>query len=122
MNLTANAGDINYSNIGAISLLDVLASGKIAFQNSGDAVVGQVKAGDTINFKVSGNVTDGNGSAANFITSGLTAAVKSFGTSGDALEIQVDNLVIDAANGGIYARQSNGNLLSLVQALSLIHI
>lgn len=119
VNLTATAGDINYSNIGAISLLDVLATnGKIAFQNSGDVVVGQVKAGGTVNFKVSGNVTDGNGSAANFITSGLTAAVKSFGASGDALEIQVDELVVDAANGGIYARQSNGNLLSLVQATS----
>ena len=119
VNLTATSGDINYSNIGAISLLDVLATnGKIAFQNSGDVVVGQVKAGGTVNFKVTGNVTDGNGSAANFITSGLTAAVKSFGTSGDALEIQVDELVIDAANGGIYARQSNGNLLSLVQATS----
>ncbi|MCU1721506.1 filamentous hemagglutinin N-terminal domain-containing protein [Pseudomonas sp. 5P_5.1_Bac1] len=119
VNLTATGGDINYANIGAISLLDVLATqGKIAFQNSGDVVVGQVKAGGTVDFKVSGNVTDGNGSAANFITSGLTAAVKSFGTSGDAIEIQVDELVIDAANGGIYARQSNGNLLSLVQATS----
>lgn len=119
VNLTATAGDINYSNIGAIGLLDVLAAnGKIAFQNSGDVVVGQVKAGGTVNFKVSGNVTDGNGSAANFITSGLSAAVKYFGTSGDALEIQVDELVVDAANGGIYARQSNGNLLSLVQATS----
>ena len=119
VNLTATSGDINYSNIGAISLLDVLATnGKIAFQNSGDVVVGQVKAGGTVNFKVSGNVTDGNGSAANFITSGLTAAVKSFGTNTDAIEIQVDELVIDAANGGIYARQSNGNLLSLVQATS----
>ena len=119
VSLTATGGDINYSNVGAISLLNVLASnGKIAFQNSGDAVVDLVKAGSTINFKVSGNVTDGNGSAANFITSGLTAAVKSFGTVGDAMEIQVDNLVIDAANGGIYARQTNGNLLSLVQASS----
>ncbi|WP_110973402.1 two-partner secretion domain-containing protein [Pseudomonas huaxiensis] len=119
VNLTATSGDINYSNIGAISLLDVLATnGKVAFQNSGDVVVGQVKAGGTVNFKVSGNVTDGNGSAANFITSGLTAAVKSFGSSSDAVEIQVDELVIDAANGGIYARQSNGNLLSLVQATS----
>ncbi|QDD91745.1 two-partner secretion domain-containing protein [Pseudomonas oryzihabitans] len=119
VSLTATGGDINYSNVGAISLLNVLASnGKIAFQNSGDAVVDLVKAGSAINFKVSGNVTDGNGSAANFITSGLTAAVKSFGTVGDAMEIQVDNLVIDAANGGIYARQSNGNLLSLVQATS----
>ena len=118
VNLTATGGDINYSNIGAISLLDVLASGKIAFQNSGDAVVDQVKAGGTVNFKVSGNVTDGNGDSANFVTSGLSAAVKSFGTTGDALEIQVDELVIDAANGGIYARQSNGNLLSLVQATS----
>lgn len=118
VNLSATAGDINFSNIGAISLLDVLATGNVAFQNAGDTVVGLVRAGDTIDFKVSGNVTDGNGSAANFITSGLTAAVKSFGTSGDALEIQVDELVIDAANGGIYARQSNGNLLSLVQATS----
>lgn len=118
VNLTANAGDVNFSNIGAISLLDVLASGKVSFQNSGDAVVGQVQAGGTVNFKVSGNVTDGNGDGANFVTSGLTAAVRSFGTSGDALEIQVDSLVIDAANGGIYARQSNGNLLSLVQLTS----
>ena len=119
VSLTATAGDVNFSNSGAISLLDVLAaSGKIAFQNSGDTVVGQLQASGTIDFKVTGNVTDGNGSAANFITSGLTAAVKSFGTSGDALEIQVDNLVIDAANGGIYARQSNGNLLSLVQVTS----
>ncbi|WP_081430307.1 beta strand repeat-containing protein [Pseudomonas putida] len=119
VNLTATGGDVNFSNSGAISLLDVLASsGKIAFQNAGDTVVGQLQASGTIDFKVTGNVTDGNGSAANFITSGLTAAVKSFGTSGDALEIQVDNLVIDAANGGIYARQSNGNLLSLVQVTS----
>ncbi|EWC39245.1 filamentous hemagglutinin N-terminal domain-containing protein, partial [Stutzerimonas stutzeri] len=118
VNLTANSGDVNFSNIGAISLLDVLASGKVSFQNSGDAVVGQVQAGGTVNFKVSGNVTDGNGDGANFVTSGLTAAVRSFGTSGDALEIQVDSLVIDAANGGIYARQSNGNLLSLVQLTS----
>lgn len=119
VNLTATNGDINFSNIGAISLLDVLATnGKIAFQNSGDTVVGQIKASGTVNFKVSGNVTDGNGTAANFVTSGLTAAVKSFGTSGDAMEIQVDNLVIDAANGGIYARQASGNLLSLVQASS----
>ncbi|WP_205299828.1 filamentous hemagglutinin N-terminal domain-containing protein [Pantoea sp. Tr-811] len=119
VNLTANSGDVNFSNIGAISLLDVLASnGKIAFQNSGDTVVGQLKASGTIDFKVSGNVTDGNGSAANFVTSGLTAAVKSFGTSGDALEIQVDELVIDAANGGIYARQASGNLISLKQITS----
>lgn len=119
VNLTATGGDVNFANSGAISLLDVLATnGKIAFQNAGDTVVGQLQASGTIDFKVTGNVTDGNGSAANFITSGLTAAVKSFGTSGDALEIQVDNLVIDAANGGIYARQSNGNLLSLVQVTS----
>lgn len=118
VNLTANSGDVNFSNIGAISLLDVLASGKVSFQNSGDAVVGQVQAGGTVNFKVSGNVTDGNGDGANFVASGLTAAVRSFGTSGDVLEIQVDSLVVDAANGGIYARQSNGNLLSLVQLTS----
>ncbi|MDR0278797.1 MAG: filamentous hemagglutinin N-terminal domain-containing protein [Paucimonas sp.] len=119
VNLTATNGDVNFSNIGAITLLDVLASnGKIAFQNAGDTVVGQLQASGTIDFKVSGNVTDGNGSAANFITSGLSAAVKSFGTSGDALEIQVDELVIDAANGGIYARQASGNLISLKQITS----
>ncbi|QLF93652.1 filamentous hemagglutinin N-terminal domain-containing protein [Pseudomonas sp. ABC1] len=119
VNLTATNGDVNFSNIGAITLLDVLASnGKIAFQNSGDTVVGQLQASGTIDFKVSGNVTDGNGSAANFITSGLSAAVKSFGTSGDAIEIQVDELVIDAANGGIYARQASGNLISLKQITS----
>ncbi|MHA6195941.1 two-partner secretion domain-containing protein [Pseudomonas wadenswilerensis] len=119
VNLTATNGDVNFSNIGAITLLDVLASnGKIAFQNSGDTVVGQLQASGTIDFKVSGNVTDGNGSAANFITSGLSAAVKSFGTSGDAIEIQVDELVIDAANGGIYARQASGNLISLKQVTS----
>ncbi len=119
VNLTATNGDVNVSNIGAITLLDVLASnGKIAFQNAGDTVVGQLQASGSIDFKVSGNVTDGNGSAANFITSGLSAAVKSFGTSGDAMEIQVDELVIDAANGGIYARQASGNLISLKQVTS----
>lgn len=119
VNLTATNGDVNFSNIGAISLLDVLASnGKIVFQNSGDTVVGQLQASGTIDFKVSGNVTDGNGTAANFVTSGLTAAVKSFGTSSDAIEIQVDELVIDAANGGIYARQASGNLISLKQVTS----
>ncbi len=111
-----STGDLYVQNTGAISLLSASATGRMVLNNSGDVVLGTLEAGDSIAFKVSGNVTDGNGDDANFVTSGLTVNAKSFGTSGDKLELHVDSLVIDTANGGIYARQTGGQPLALISA------
>ena len=111
-------GDLNARNTGAISLLNATAAGKLVFNNAGDVNVGTLQAGDTLKFAISGNATDGNGAGANFIATGLDSSSRSFGTSGDALELHVDSLTIDTRNGAIYASNQGGQKLSLISATS----
>ncbi|WP_084312743.1 two-partner secretion domain-containing protein, partial [Pseudomonas jinjuensis] len=117
VSLTSRGGDINLSNVGNIALLNANASGKIAFRNSGDASIDRLQAGQSITFDITGAAKNG-GSGVNFIATGLDVSAKSFGESGKAMQIQVQNLVIDTVNGGIYARQASGQLLGLMQATS----
>jgi filamentous hemagglutinin family protein len=113
-----SAGDINARNTGAISLLNATAGGKLAFNNAGDVTVGALQAGDTLKFAISGKATDGNGDGVNFIATGLDSSSRSFGTSGDALELHVDSLTIDTKSGAIYASNLGGQKLSLISATS----
>ena len=108
--------DINLQNTGEINQLQAQAAGNLNFRNAGNVAVNRIEAGESIQFDVSGNVTDANADGVNFIAKGLTASSTAFGEAGNGLEMQVESLVIDTRNGGIYARQLNGQPLALVRA------
>ncbi|SAI59412.1 Heme:hemopexin utilization protein A [Bordetella ansorpii] len=120
LNLTATDGNINAANIGSLARLDAIANGAnttIDLNLSGDAAIGVLQAGGAINLTMVGGATRASGSPAqNIITGTLTANTRSFGQNGDAnaIQMQVDKLVIDTINGGIYV-VNNGNRPLLIE-------
>lgn len=120
LNLTATNGNINAANVGGLTRLDAVANGTgstIELNVSGDAALGVLQAGGEIKLTMTGGATRAAGSPAqNVIAGTLTANVQSFGKSGDAdaIQLSVDKLIIDTANGGIYV-VNNGNRQLLVE-------
>ncbi|MBI53112.1 MAG: hypothetical protein CL551_01875 [Alcanivorax sp.] len=112
-------GDVFVSNVGALSLLEGEAGGDIDFTQSGNAVLGRLASGGSVTFQASGRVSDGNGDDANIIADDLNLSAQQVGAADgtvDALEIRVDELVVDASNGGIYLRNRDSGPLSLIRA------
>ena len=112
-------GDIFVSNVGALSLLEGEAGGDIDFTQSGNAVLGRLASGGSVTFQASGRVSDGNGDDANIVADDLNLSAQQVGAADgtvDALEIRVDELVVDASNGGIYLRNRDSGPLSLIRA------
>ncbi|SAI65320.1 Heme:hemopexin utilization protein A [Bordetella ansorpii] len=120
LNLTATNGNINAANIGSLTRLDAIANGTnttIDLNLSADAALGVLQAGGEITLTMAGGATRATGSPAqNIIAGTLTANARSFGQTGDAnaIQMQVDKLVIDTINGGIYV-VNNGNRPLLVE-------
>lgn len=114
-----SGGDIFVSNVGALSLLEGEAGGDIDFAQSGDAVLGRLASGGSVTFQASGRVSDGNGDDDNIVADDLNLSAQQVGAadgSVDALEIRVDELVVDTSNGGIYLRNRDNGPLSLIRA------
>jgi len=112
-------GDIYVSNVGALSLLEGEAVGDIDFSQAGDAVLGRLASGGSVTFYATGRVSDGNGDSDNIVASDLDLEAQQVGAADgnvDALEIRVDELVVNASNGGIYLRNRDNGPLSLVRA------
>ena len=112
-------GDIFVSNVGALSLLEGEAGGDIDFTQSGNAVLGRLASGGSVTFQASGRVSDGNGDDANIIADDLNLSAQQVGAADgtvDALEIRVDELVVDASDGSIYLRNRDSGPLSLIRA------
>lgn len=114
-----SGGDVFVSNVGALSLLEGEAGGDIDFTQSGNAVLGRLASGGSVTFQASGRVSDGNGDADNIVADDLNLSAQQVGAADgtvDALEIRVDQLVVDASNGGIYLRNRDNGPLSLIRA------
>ncbi len=112
-------GDVYVTNVGALSLLDGEAGGDIDFTQSGNTVLGELSSGGSVTFQATGRVSDGNGDADNIVANDLNLDVLQAGAADgvvDALEIRVDELVVNASNGGIYLRNRDSGPLSLIRA------
>ncbi|TDA95474.1 two-partner secretion domain-containing protein, partial [Halomonas marinisediminis] len=112
-------GDIYVTNVGALSLLEGEAGGDIDFSQAGDTVLGRLASGGSVTFYATGRVSDGNGDSDNIVAGDLNLQAQQVGAADgtvDALEIRVDELVVNASNGGIYLRNRNNGALSLVTA------
>ncbi|WP_010628905.1 filamentous hemagglutinin N-terminal domain-containing protein [Halomonas sp. KM-1] len=118
VSLLAREGDIYLTNLGAMQLVDAQAAGQVDLVNHGDLILGRLEAGEDVELAVQGRVTDGNGGGLNILARGLKVNATQFGTANDAIEMMVDNLVIDTTNGGIYAYQSGHVPLNLHRAQS----
>ncbi|HBL87632.1 MAG TPA: hypothetical protein DD399_12425, partial [Alcanivorax sp.] len=98
-------GDIYVSNVGALSLLEGEAGGDIDFSQAGDTVLGRLASGGSVTFYATGRVSDGNGDSDNIVADDLDLEAQQVGAADgtvDALEIRVDELVVNANDGGIY--------------------
>ncbi|ASK33546.1 hypothetical protein CEK62_03655, partial [Alcanivorax sp. N3-2A] len=120
-NLFANAGasSLFLSNLGPLTLLGAEADGDINLTQNGDAILDTLKAGGDVVFSASGRVSDGNGNGLNISAQSLTLDAQQIGQRDgvtDALELNVDELMLDVSNGGIFVRNLNGNPLNLVRA------
>ncbi len=112
-------GDIYVTNVGALSLLDGEAGGDIDFSQAGDAVLGRLASTGSVTFYATGRVSDGNGDGDNIVADDLNLDAQQVGAADgtvDALEIRVDELVVNASNGGIYLRNRDNGPLSLISA------
>ena len=112
-------GDIYVTNVGALSMLEGDAGGDIDFSQAGDTVLGRLASGGSVTFYATGRVSDGNGNDDNIIANDLNLDAQQVGAADgivDALEIRVDELVINASNGGIYLRNRDNGPLSLISA------
>ena len=112
-------GDVYVSNVGALSMLDGQAGGDIDFTQSGNTVLGKLSSGGSVTFKATGRVSDGNGDDDNIVADDLDLDALQVGAADgtvDALEINVDELVVDARNGGIYLRNKKTGPLDLIRA------
>lgn len=112
-------GDIHVSNVGALSLLEGEAGGDIDFSQAGDAVLGRLASGGSVTFYATGRVSDGNGDSDNIVANDLNLEAQQVGAADghvDALEIRVDELVVNTSNGGIYLRNRDTGPLSLIRA------
>ncbi|WP_157933864.1 two-partner secretion domain-containing protein [Alloalcanivorax mobilis] len=120
-NLFANAGasSLFLSNLGSLTLLGAEADGDITVTQNGDAILDTLKAGGDVVFSASGRVSDGNGDGLNISAQSLTMNAQQIGQRDgvtDALELNVDELMLDVSNGGIFVRNLNGAPLNLVRA------
>ena len=112
-------GDIYVSNVGALSLLEGEAGGDIDFSQAGDTVLGRLASGGSVTFYATGRVSDGNGDSDNIVADDLDLEAQQVGAADgtvDALEIRVDELVVNANDGGIYLRNRDNGPLSLIRA------
>lgn len=112
-------GAIHVSNVGALSLLEGEAGGDIDFSQAGDAVLGRLASGGSVTFYATGRVSDGNGDSDNIVANDLNLEAQQAGAADghvDALEIRVDELVVNTSNGGIYLRNRDNGPLNLISA------
>ncbi|EHA14341.1 filamentous hemagglutinin outer membrane protein, partial [Halomonas sp. HAL1] len=120
-NLFADAGasSLYLSNLGSLTLLGAEADGDINLTQNGDVILDALKAGGDVVFSASGRVSDGNGNSLNISGQRLTMDAQQIGQRDgvtDALELNVDELMLDVSNGGIFVRNLNGDPLNLVRA------
>ena len=115
----AGTGGLFLANVGSLSLLGGEAGGNIDLSVSGDAILDTLEANGSITFSATGRVSDGNGDALNLSGDTLTLSAQQIGArdgSIDALEVKVDELVLDTRSGGIFVRNLNNSSLALTRA------
>ncbi|MCH1921576.1 filamentous hemagglutinin N-terminal domain-containing protein, partial [Shewanella sp. A3A] len=116
---TIDAGGLGFygSNTGSVTALTITAGSDIDFSTSGSAVINTLSAGGSVNFSAFGAVTTAdNVNGDNISGTELTLSAESIGTEAAAITVNVDKLVLDTRNGGIYIANGSTATLDLQHA------